>query len=114
MYTLMTVLGLVLLMWSIIILNSPASEKAQSYLEVLKIFFHPLSLPNSIGLGEKMISIVSTSLFVTGAIWISAYISSAQPYIRWLRTSGNIFGVLAVLVWVSIVFIVFFLSGMRH
>jgi hypothetical protein len=114
LYALMIVLGLVLLMWTLILLNSPAPGKAQSYFEVLKIFFHPLSLPNSKGLGEKMISIASTSLVVTGAIWITAYISSAQPYIRWLRIGGIIFGIFAVLVWVHIVFAVFFLSGLRH
>jgi len=114
LYTLMIVLGLVLLMWTVIVMNSSAPGKAQSYLEVLKIFFNPLSLPNSKGLGDKMISIVTTSLIVTGATWFIAYISSAQPYISWLRISGIIVGIFSVLVWVSIVFTVFFLSGLHH
>ena len=114
LYTAMIVLGLVLLMWTVIISNSTAPGKTQSYLEVLKIFFHPLSLPNSKGLGDKMVSIVTTSLFVTGTTWFIAYISSAQPYITWLRISGIIVGIFAVVVWVSIVFTVVFLSGLHH
>ena len=114
LYALMIVLGLVLLMWTVIVMNSPAPGKAQSYLEVLKIFFHPLSLPNSKGLGDKNISSVVTSLFVTGATWFIAYISNAQPYVPWLRIIGIILGILSVLVWVSIVFLVVFLSGLHH
>lgn len=118
LYTLMIVLGFVLLLWTVIVINSPAAgtstTTAQSYLEILKIFFYPLSLPNSKVLGDKMVSEVATSLVVTGTTWFIAYISNAQPYIPWLRIGGIVVGILAVLVWVGIVFTVFFLSGLRH
>jgi hypothetical protein len=114
LYTLVTMLGLVLLMWTVILMNSPAAGKAQSYLEVLRIFFNPLSIPNSSGLGSMMVSLATISLFVTGATWFIAYISSAQPYIPWLRIGGTIVGIFSVIVWVSIVFMVILLSGLQH
>ena len=110
-YTLIIVLVLVLLFWTEIVINSPAPNKLQSYLEVLKIFFHPLSLPNYKYIGDNN---TVTYLFITGGAWFIAYIFSAQPYYPRLRITGNIIGIFAVLGWVSIVLIVVIISGLRH
>jgi hypothetical protein len=115
---LLSVLGFVLIYWTLVIALSPAArtftEIAMSDGAIVKTFFHPLALPNASRLGSKANSDIATNLITTGIVWCLAYIANAQPYSRWLRISGSVLGDMATIVWAGIAFSALFIAGQRH
>lgn len=112
------IVGCLLLYWTQLILVSDkpliAAEVAKSYGAILKIYFYPTGLVESIYRGSTQKPPQTAWWWWIWVVWFLAWIVSAQPYKPRMRVVGSVSGVIAVLVWSSFVFSVFFVAGLRH
>ena len=82
------------------------SDIVEFYTAIIKVLFHPTSLPRL--RGEPAFSTIT---YIIGGFWFIGYLASAQPYINWMRILGSIVGILSTFIWVAYSFIIFVLSS---